>query len=75
MPDALKLFLPSQQGVQFVRRSCSTGFLKPVDLALERRAIPVIPQALECPGAIGGILGRGSRLAGDVPDERGFSCT
>jgi hypothetical protein len=50
-------------------------FLQPVDFALERRAFAVVPQALERSGAVGGIVGRGSRLAGDFPDERGFSCT
>ncbi len=49
--------------------------LEPVDFTLQRRPLTVVAEALERPGTIGGILGGGSRLAGDVPDERGFSCT
>ena len=65
--------LPKCHDFRFMPRRAI--FLQPVDFPLERRAITVVSQALECPGAIGGVLGGGSRLTGDVPDERGFSST
>jgi hypothetical protein len=76
MFQPLKEFLlPFPERHDFRLVPCRPIFLQPVDFPLQRRAFAVVPQALERPGAIGGILGRGSRLAGDVPDERGFSCT
>jgi hypothetical protein len=70
-----ELFLTLPQRYDFRVMPSGTVLLQPVDFPLERCAFAVVPQPFESPGTIGGILGRGSRLAGDFPDEGGFPCT
>src|SRR6476660_1334168 len=58
------LAFPERQDFRVVLRGARGPVsLEPVDFTLERRPLAVVAETLERPGAIGGILGRGSRLA------------
>src|SRR5687768_9147791 len=69
-----QLVLPHQQLLQLAARVATPGLLQTVDFALERGALPFVPQPLENHRALAGVMDVGLTFAGYSSYELGLSC-